>query len=71
MDILDNAKEAVEGLKDKATGLVSEHEAQIESGIDKAAEFIDDKTGNKHSEKIDGAAQQAKDLLSKLGGDSK
>lgn len=71
MDILDNAKEAVEGLKDKAEGLVAEHGDKVEGAIDKAAEFVDDKTGHKHTDKIEGAADKAKDLLGKLGGDDK
>lgn len=55
MGLLDTVKNALKG-KGK----------QIESGIDKVAEGVDDKTGGKHSEKIDDAAQKAKDIVEKL-----
>lgn len=55
MGLLDTVKKALKG-KGK----------QIESGIDKVADVVDDKTGGKHSEKIDDAAQKAKDIVEKL-----
>ncbi len=71
MDILDNAKDAVEGLKDKAGELVAGQSDNIEGALDKAADFIDDKTGHKHTDKIDGAVDKAKELLDNLDGSDK
>lgn len=55
MGLLDNVKKALKG-KGK----------QIESGIDKVADVVDDKTGGKHAEKIDDAADKAKDIVDKI-----
>ncbi len=56
------------GLLDKAKDLVSGNKDQVKDGIDKAADFADDKTGNQHSDKIDTVADKAKDALDKLDG---
>lgn len=55
MGLLDTIKKALQG-KGK----------QVEAGIDKAADFADEKTGGKFSDKIDGAADKAKDIVDKL-----
>ena len=55
MGFMDKIKKAVGGNADKADGV-----------IDKAADLIDDKTGNKHSDKIDEAAKKAKGVVDKL-----
>ena len=55
MGFLDTIKKAMQG-KGK----------QVESGIDKVADFADNKTGGKFSDKIDGAAGKAKDIVDKL-----
>jgi ABC-type transporter Mla subunit MlaD len=62
MGLLDKLK----GSKSKASKKVAEHEEQIDSSIDKAADFADDKTGAKHSDKIDTAADKAKDAVDKI-----
>ncbi len=54
------------GLLDDAKGFVEEHEEQVEDGIEKVAELVDDKTGGKHTEQIEGAADKAKDTIAKL-----
>ena len=54
------------GFLDKVTDAVSEHADQAEGVIDKAADLIDDKTGNKHSDQIDSAAEKAKDFVEGL-----
>ncbi len=55
------------GLLDDVTGkakdLVEGNEDKVEAGIDAAADFADDKTGGEHTDKIDMAADKAKDLL--------
>ena len=55
MGFLDKAKDAIQG-----------KEKQIDDAIDKAADVIDDKTGGKHADKIDSAAQKAKDAVDKI-----
>lgn len=56
------------GIFDKAKDLVNEHNEQVDQGIDKAAEIIDEKTGGQHTEKIQQGAEQAKDAVDGLGG---
>jgi uncharacterized protein YjbJ (UPF0337 family) len=55
------------GLLDDVTGkakdLVKGNEDKVESGIDAAADFADDKTGGEHTDKIEEAADQAKKFL--------
>ncbi len=55
MGLLDTVKNALTGHKDK-----------LEAGIDKVAEVVDDKTGGQHTDKIEGAAAKAKDVVNKL-----
>jgi len=59
MGFLDDAKK-------KATGLLKGRGKQVEGAIDKAADVVDDKTGGKHTDKIDSAAEKAKDVVDKL-----
>lgn len=60
MGFLDKIKSTVAGNADKAEGV-----------IEKVADVVDDKTGNKHTKQIDGAADKAKGLVDKLDGDKK
>jgi hypothetical protein len=53
------------GLKDKAVDFAKEHDDQVDQGIDKAADAVDDATHGKYNEKIDGAAEKAKDAYEK------
>ncbi|MCU1497323.1 MAG: Kanamycin biosynthetic protein [Acidimicrobiales bacterium] len=55
MGFLDKIKSTVAGNADKA-----------EQAIEKAAELADDRTGGKHAEHIDSAAEKAKDYVQKL-----
>jgi hypothetical protein len=50
-------------LAGKAKDLVEEHADQVDDGIDKAADLIDDKTDGKYGDKIDTAAEKLKDVL--------
>lgn len=56
------------GLLDKARNLLSGNKDKVKDGIDKAADLVDDKTGNKHSKHIDTAAEKAKEAVEKLDG---
>ena len=53
---------------DKAKDLAAEHEDAVKDGIDKAADFVDEKTGGEHSEHIDKGAEAAKDFVEGLDG---
>lgn len=55
-------------IKDKVTGALSDQNEKIDESIDKIADFVDDKTGGKHSEKIDSSADKARHLLDKISG---
>lgn len=56
--------------KKKATEVVDDQGDRIGEGLDKAADFVDDKTGGKYSERIDTGAEQAKDALDSLDGEN-
>ena len=56
-------------LRRKSTDTVEEHGDQVGQGIDKGADFADDKTGGKYGEKIDAGDDKAKDALEGLDGE--
>ncbi|MEU6884286.1 antitoxin [Streptomyces viridosporus] len=57
----------LKNLKDKLEEVVEEHGDKISDGLEKAGEFIDGKTGGKHTGKIDTAVDKAQDYIGKLG----
>lgn len=67
MGAFDKLQDGAEDLKDKAQALLQEHGDEIDSGIDKASDFVEDKTGGKV--KLDKAADALKDGIDKLDGD--
>ena len=68
MSIFDKFKGKAEDLKEKATELVDEHGDQVGGGLDKAGDFVDEKTGGKYGDKIDQGVDKAKDGLDGLDG---
>jgi hypothetical protein len=55
------------GIFDKAKDLTGKHSDQIEDGIDRAADAAEDRLGDKiGADKIDTAAEKAKDAVDKL-----
>lgn len=54
------------GMLDRVKGMLKGKEDKVKSGIDKVAGTVDDKTGGKYHEKIEGAADKAKDAVEKL-----
>ena len=55
------------GLFDKAKDIAGKNQDKIDDGIDKAADVAEDKLGDKLGEdKIDMAAEKAKDAVDKL-----
>ena len=47
------------GFMDKAKDMAGKHDEQVDQGIEKAGDQIDDRTGNKHSDQIDKGVDQA------------
>ncbi|WP_404285563.1 antitoxin [Glutamicibacter arilaitensis] len=55
-------------LRGKAEEFAQQNPDQVSDGINKVGDFIDDKTGGKFAEQVDGAQQGANDYLGGLGG---
>jgi hypothetical protein len=54
-------------LRDKVEDIAEAHGEKISEGLEKAGDFIDDRTGGKHSGAIGTAVGKAQDLVEKLG----
>jgi hypothetical protein len=54
------------GLLDTIKGALKGKGKQVDQGIDKVAEVVDDKTGGQHTEKIEDAASKAKEIADQL-----
>lgn len=61
MGMLDN-------MRDKAKGLVTQNRDKIETGLEKAGDMVDKKTGGKHSDKIDKGMDKVQEGLDKVAG---
>jgi hypothetical protein len=61
MGFLDDAK-------DKLQDAVDSQGDKIGDGLDRAAGLVDEKTGGKYADKIDGGTEKAKDALDNLDG---
>jgi uncharacterized protein YjbJ (UPF0337 family) len=68
-DFLDKAKVVAKDLSGKAKDTVTEHSDKIDDGIDKAAEFVDEKTKGKYTDKIGTVQSKAHDAVGKLAED--
>jgi hypothetical protein len=51
------------GIFDKAKDALGDNLDKVENGIDKAAEFVDDRTGGAHTDHISSGADLAKDRV--------
>jgi uncharacterized protein YjbJ (UPF0337 family) len=67
--MFDRVKEAAEELTKRARGVFSEHSGQADDAIEKAGDFVDDKTGGKYSEHVDKAKNAARGAVDKLAGE--
>ena len=47
------------GFMDKAKDFADDHDKQVDEGIEKAGDKVDERTGNKHSDQIDKGVDQA------------
>ena len=68
-DFLDKAKDLAKDLGGKAKDTVTEHSDKIDDGIDKAAEFVDDKTKGKYTDKIGTVQSKAHEAVGKIADD--
>ena len=64
MSFLDDAKK-------KLDDVVDEHGDKIAEGVEKAGDFLDEKTGHKHADKVDQAAKKVGDAIRKMQTDDK
>ncbi len=55
-------------LKNKAKDMVTDNRDKIESGLEKAGDMVNQKTGGKHEDKIDKGLAKAKEGLDKAEG---
>jgi hypothetical protein len=51
------------GIFDKAKDALSEHSEHVDTGIEKAGDFVDDKTGDKYTEHVDKGQDFASDRV--------
>jgi hypothetical protein len=58
----------LDDLKGKAQRLIVGNEQAIKDGIEKAGDFVDSKTGGKHTGKIDSVQRGASDFVDKANG---
>jgi len=49
--------------------LFSDHGDKVDDAVDKAGDFVDDKTGDKYSEHVDKVQDAAHDAVDKLSGE--
>ncbi|MFI1951213.1 antitoxin [Streptomyces xinghaiensis] len=61
--MFDNLKD----LRDKAEDLAETHGETIAQGLEKAGDFIDEKTDGKYGEQIDTGVDKAQGLVERLG----
>lgn len=69
MGIFDKVQEAAGGngdAVDKAKNLVNEHEQQVDQGIDKAGDPLDQKTGDRFGGQVDQGQQFLQDKTGNL-----
>ncbi len=64
MSFLDDAKK-------KLDDVVDEHGDKIAEGVEKAGDFLDEKTGHKHADKVDQAQEKVGDAIRKMQTDDK
>jgi hypothetical protein len=66
MGFLDKLKKSADDVEEKASELVSDHSDKLHEGIEKTADFADEKTKGKYSDKIEKVEKAASDLVDKV-----
>ncbi|WP_159706688.1 antitoxin [Arthrobacter sp. 18067] len=59
----------IDDLKGKAQGLIQGNEEAIQNGIEKAGDFVDEKTGGKFAGQVDAVQNAASDFVAKNDGE--
>ncbi|WP_327288379.1 antitoxin [Streptomyces sp. NBC_01198] len=67
MSFMDTLKDKLGMAKGKAGDMAEQHPEKVDSGIDRAANTADSKTGGKHTDKIDTGADKARDAMGNRG----
>ena len=57
------------GIFDKAKDAIGEHSEQVDAGIDKAGDFVDERTDSKYVDQVDQGQEMAKEKLRKGSAD--
>ncbi len=70
MGFLDTVKGWFGGSKSKVQDTVASQSDNINKGIEKTGDVIDDKTGGKYADKVDSGQQAAEGAVDKLKGDA-
>jgi hypothetical protein len=65
-EFADRATELADKATDRARGLAAEHNDKIDAKLDRAAGFLDEKTGGKYSDKIGTGVGRAKEGLDRF-----
>lgn len=69
MSMFDNLKGKADQLREKAEGFIDENADKIKDGIEKAGDFVDEKTGGRFSEQVDNVQTGAANLVDKASTD--
>jgi MT0933-like antitoxin protein len=59
-------REMFDELRDKAKNLLEGHDEQVDGGVDKARDMIDERTDGKYSEHLQTGAEKAKEALDRF-----
>ncbi|MGA8117071.1 MAG: antitoxin [Actinocatenispora sp.] len=65
-EFADRAADLAEKATDRARDLAAEHNSTIDEKLDKAAGYIDEKTGGKYADRIGTGVSRAKDGLDRF-----
>jgi MT0933-like antitoxin protein len=56
------------GIADKAKEFLGEHDDQVDKGLDKGGDMLDERTDGKYSDKIDTGVDKAQEGLGRFSG---
>ncbi|WP_228122686.1 antitoxin [Saccharothrix syringae] len=54
-------------LKEKAKDALGQHGDKVDQGVDRAGQFVDERTGGQHTEHIQQGTEKAKEGLDRFG----
>ena len=66
MGLLDNLKGKLGPAKGKVSGLAQQHGDKVQTGIDRAAKAVDERTKGKYSKGIQSGSGKAKEAMDRL-----